>query len=217
MTYIKNLSEEGKRKIAEYLKDNILPIGLGTYHNACSIAAINLALTGELTDSIPNCMDLAIGNWIISVQDSMPDHLRNSKEWKLLLPEAAGTYTSSAEIQDARDKILWKWRADVVFPIFKSMLMQAGMDEYAFKTIQDEIRKHGAPMRSSVLGFRLGVVLEKVGLYSFETFRVPEIYLNVISVRESHCNNQMWEHVNPAKVLEELIDAGKTHAAEVIK
>ena len=65
--------------------------GVGTKKNACSIAAINLALTGELTDDIPDCMSEVIGKWIIAIQDRMPDDMRNSDEWKRLLPLAAGT------------------------------------------------------------------------------------------------------------------------------
>jgi len=68
-----------------------LPSGLGSAKSACSVAAINLALTGELTDNIPECMSRVIGKWIIRVQDAMPDTIRNSDEWKNLLPLAAGT------------------------------------------------------------------------------------------------------------------------------
>jgi hypothetical protein len=79
------------QKIAETVKRMHLPVGLGNRENACSIAAINLALTGELLDTIPECMSLVIGRWIITIQDAMPDEMRNSVEWKALLPYAAGT------------------------------------------------------------------------------------------------------------------------------
>ncbi len=79
------------QKIADVVNRMHLPSGLGTHENACSIAAINLALTGELTDKIPDCMSEVIGRWIISTQDAMPDSMRNSPEWKRLLPLAAGT------------------------------------------------------------------------------------------------------------------------------
>ena len=65
--------------------------GLGDAENACSIAAINLALSGELTDRIPDCMSEVIGRWIIAIQDRMPDDMHNSSDWKRLLPLAAGT------------------------------------------------------------------------------------------------------------------------------
>lgn len=78
------------------IKDQIssiesIPAGSGTKEAACSVVAINLALTGELTDSVPECMSKVIGWWIIVTQDRMPSEMRNSKEWRELLPVAAGT------------------------------------------------------------------------------------------------------------------------------
>jgi hypothetical protein len=77
--------------ITTKLEHMVLPAGIGTVENACSIAAINLALTNELTDNIPNCMSMVLGKWIIRKQDRISDEIRNSREWKVLLPLAAGT------------------------------------------------------------------------------------------------------------------------------
>lgn len=88
---------------------HILP-GIGTIESTCSIAAINLALSGELTDSIPECMSPVIGKWIIVIQDAMPSRIRNSSEWKALLPLAAGT---GREHEKKRAKMVlnWMWNA----------------------------------------------------------------------------------------------------------
>lgn len=83
-----------------------LPVGLGTEESACSIAAINLALTGRLTDKIPDCMSEVVGRWIIRVQDAMPDEMRNSDRWKNLLPLAAGT---GREHESERLEIIMDW------------------------------------------------------------------------------------------------------------
>jgi hypothetical protein len=85
------LTPAQQASIAALVQRMELSAGLGTEEHACSIAAINLALTGELTDSIPACMSSVIGEWIIRVQDRMPLEMRNSSEWKRLLPLAAGT------------------------------------------------------------------------------------------------------------------------------
>lgn len=85
------LTTEQQAKIEALVQQMKLAKGVGTKENACSIAAINLALTGELTDDIPDCMSEVIGKWIIAIQDRMPDDMRNSDEWKRLLPLAAGT------------------------------------------------------------------------------------------------------------------------------
>lgn len=82
--------------------------GLGTKERACSVAAINLALYGRLTDEIPSCMSPVIGNWIIAVQDAMPEAMRNSAEWRRLLPLAAGT---GREHEGRRIELIidWMW------------------------------------------------------------------------------------------------------------
>ena len=68
-----------------------LAVGIGTAEQACSIAAINLAMTGTLTDAVPACMSRVIGRWIISVQDQMPATIRDSAAWRELLVLSAGT------------------------------------------------------------------------------------------------------------------------------
>lgn len=85
------LTTKQQAKIEALVQQMELTRGVGTEESACSVAAINLALTGELTDDIPDCMSEVIGKWIITIQDRMPDDMRNSDEWKRLLPLAAGT------------------------------------------------------------------------------------------------------------------------------
>lgn len=85
------ITDAQQQAIADILIGMTLPSGLGDRHNACSLAAINLALSGRLTDDIPDCMSSVVGRWIIDVQDDMPDKIRNSARWKELLPLAAGT------------------------------------------------------------------------------------------------------------------------------
>ena len=104
------ITAEQREKIRDYVTTHHIPQGLGSEEAACSVAAINLALTGELTDKIPNCMSPVIGQWIIRIQDSMPDSMRNSDEWKALLPLAAGT--GREKEAERRDMIMgWMWGA----------------------------------------------------------------------------------------------------------
>ena len=103
------------QKIADFLATHRLASGLGTAEEPCSIAAINLALSGRLTDDIPACMSTVIGKWIIGVQDRMPDGLRNSPTWKALLPLAAGTGRDPA-LEQRRAALLLDWLWDDVLP-----------------------------------------------------------------------------------------------------
>jgi hypothetical protein len=99
--------------IAHYLDGRHLRSGIGTAEEPCSLAAINLALSGRLTDDIPDCMSPVIGSWIIRIQDAMPDDLRNSERWRSLLPLAAGT---GRDREAARAAALLDWMWDAVLP-----------------------------------------------------------------------------------------------------
>ena len=69
------ITTEQQQAIASLVASMTLTQGVGTKESACSIAAINLALSGELTDRIPVCMSVVIGKWIIGVQDEMPSNM----------------------------------------------------------------------------------------------------------------------------------------------
>lgn len=102
------ITHSQQKAIADILVGMKLPSGLGNETNACSLAAINLALSGRLTDDVPDCMSDVIGRWVISVQDAMPDEMRNSARWKDLLPRAAGT--GRAHEKERLEIILdWMW------------------------------------------------------------------------------------------------------------
>lgn len=108
-------TREAEVRLYEYLfRDGyIMPSGIGTKENACSIAAINLAISGELTSRIPLCMSLVMGRWIIVTQDKMPFEMRNSTEWKTLLPLAAGT---GRELEQERLDMIMDWMWGKVLP-----------------------------------------------------------------------------------------------------
>jgi hypothetical protein len=120
------ITTEQQASIAKKLATMHLPSGLGDEHSACSIAAINLALSGSLTDEIPDCMSEVIGQWIIVVQDAMPGEMRNSARWKSLLPLAAGT--GRGQEQERLDIILdWIW--GTVLPSLQPLADQRGFGE----------------------------------------------------------------------------------------
>ena len=103
-----------------------LPSGIGSKENACSIAAINLALTGKLTDVIPGCMSIVIAKWIIKVQDSAPAELRNSERWRRLLPLAAGT---GRDKESGRASVAMDWMWSVVLPQLQPLADRHGFGE----------------------------------------------------------------------------------------
>jgi len=114
---------EQQTAIAAKLASMHLPSGLGDEEAACSIAAINLALTGKLTDDIPPCMSEVIGKWIIRIQDAMPDDMRNSERWKQLLPRAAGTGRAK---EKERLAIILDWMWESVLPTLQPLADKHG-------------------------------------------------------------------------------------------
>ena len=117
------ITNKQQTAIASKLEGMHLPSGLGDEHSACSIAAINLALSGELTDSIPDCMSEVIGQWVIVIQDAMPSALRNSARWKSLLPLAAGTGRVN---EQERLEIILEWMWEIVLPSLQTLADQQG-------------------------------------------------------------------------------------------
>jgi hypothetical protein len=120
------LTTEDFKKIADFLEGRHIPAGLGTVAEACSIAAINLALTGRLTDTIPECMSPVVGKWIIKVQDAMPDDLRNSAAWKELIPFAAGTGRAN---EAERRAIILDWMWGTVLPTLQPIADKRGFGD----------------------------------------------------------------------------------------
>jgi len=88
-----------------------LAVGVGTAEQACSIAAINIALTGTLMDTVPDCMSLVVGRWIIGAQDRMPATIRDSRAWRDLLVLSAGT---GREHETQRFALVTDWMWDAL-------------------------------------------------------------------------------------------------------
>ena len=104
---------ENRSKLEAYLATHSLPSGLGNEESACTVAAINLAITGKLTDGTPSCMSLVLGRTTIQMQDGMPDQMRNSKRYKSLIPDMPGT---GRERETERLAVLMDWVWTVVLP-----------------------------------------------------------------------------------------------------
>jgi hypothetical protein len=99
---------DAKDKVRKFLATHHLTEGLGTEDAPCSMAAINLVLTGRLTDEIPECCSEVVGNWIIITQDKMPFSLRNSRQWKNALVGYVGSGREK-EIERTALIVDWAW------------------------------------------------------------------------------------------------------------
>ena len=113
MPRTKQWTPEADARLQDYLENHDLHAGKGTRNTACSIQAINIALSGRVSDKIPPCMSKVTGGWIIAVQDSIPDEMRNSAQWKELLPTAAAT---KDDMERERTSIVIDWMWEKVLP-----------------------------------------------------------------------------------------------------
>ena len=116
-------TQEHKAKLEQYLATHTLHRGVGSKESACSLAAINLALSGELTDEIPDCMSDVLGTATMVLQDAMPSEMRNSLRYKTLLPDMAGT---GRKQEQERLAILINWMWSVVLPQLQPLANQHG-------------------------------------------------------------------------------------------
>ena len=116
-------TQEADARLRDYLGSHELVVGIGTEESMCSVAAINLALTEKVTDTIPKCMSKIIGQWMMAVQDVMPWEIRNSSGWKCLLPMAAGT---GREREEERLALVMDWMWGTVLPDLQSVADQGG-------------------------------------------------------------------------------------------
>ena len=149
-------TEAADERLRAYLRRDgyDIPAGMGTRRAACSVAAINLALTGELTDQVPRCMSTVIGHWIISTQDNLSDEVRNSAEWRDLLPLAAGTGRDELREME-RARILREWAGRVLETVVANL--QEGQElcseclERTKECLQNERFSHHAPGLENLL------------------------------------------------------------------
>lgn len=109
-----------------FARQSHIPSGLGTEEAACTVAGINLALTGHLTDTVPACMSAVIGQWAIVIQDAIPAEMRDSQEWRELIPYAAGT---GREHEPERLAIIMDWMWGTVLPSLQGIADTGGFGD----------------------------------------------------------------------------------------
>lgn len=134
------LTEAQQNKIAKFISQRHITKGLGDYDAACSIASINLALTNQLTAEIPECMSEVVGNWVIVIQDSLPDSMRNCHDWKSLLPALAGT---GNEYENERLDLIYTWLWDEVLTEVNPPLLKDKWQNMMEQRTHDIIRELG--------------------------------------------------------------------------
>ena len=202
------ITTEQQAAIAKTLASMQLPSGLGNEQSACSIAAINLALSGEMTDEIPDCMSEVIGRWIIVVQDAMPTALRNSERWKSLLPLAAGT---GREREQERLDIILEWMWGTVLPSLQLLADQQGFgDQWKKMTTERTAKSANAAVEAAWVAMAAGVAMWAARAGSVAAMgeaRAAEVAWVAASAAAwaGSVEADVWANFDPCGVLERLI------------
>jgi hypothetical protein len=204
---------EQQQAIAEKLANMTLPSGLGNQEAACSIAAINLALSGKLTDEIPPCMSKVIGKWIIGVQDSMPADMRNSERWKSLLPLAAGT---GRDKEQKRLAIILDWMWGTVLPTLQPLADERGFGRewQAMTTDRTPEAANAAAARAAVYAAWAARAAARAAVYAAWAARAAAwaVYAAwaaaawAAAAANEAADAAAWETFDPPALLEKLIN-----------
>jgi hypothetical protein len=196
------ITNEQQTAIAEKLASMHLPSGLGDEHSACSVAAINLALSGEMTDQIPDCMSEVIGRWIIVVQDAMPDDVRNSDRWKSLLPLAAGT---GRDREQARLDIILDWMWGTVLPSFQPLANEQGFGDQWRKMTTERTAESARATAGAARATGAALAAWAAAMGAAEAAEAAEAADDVWSAWAAWSVWSAWANFDPCGLLERLI------------
>jgi hypothetical protein len=194
---------EQQQAIAQKLATMTLPSGLGNEESACSIAAINLALTGKLTDDIPPCMSKVIGRWIIGVQDSMPDDMRNSGRWKSLLPLAAGT---GREKEKERLDIILDWMWGTVLPTLQPQADARGFGS-EWKRMTTERTQAATRAAATAAAWAVAYALADAAYAATYAAEDPAAAATAAATYAADAAADVCQTFDPCGLLEKLIEA----------
>jgi hypothetical protein len=105
------VTEAQRENLRTAFTDPALRLGAGVgsaYGARCTIAEINLILTGKLHDGPHPCISEVVRRWTIRIQDAIPATIRNSPEWRTAAIGIAGS-ASTAEAEETRRAMLLAW------------------------------------------------------------------------------------------------------------
>jgi hypothetical protein len=185
---------ENRTELEAYLATHSLPSGLGDKESACTLAAINLAITGKLTDVIPSCMSLVLGSATIRLQDGMPDQMRNSKRYKRLIPDMPGT---GRERDTERLAVLMDWMWTVVLPQLQPLADKNGFGPEWRKMCEVKTSAAAEAARAAVYADEADVYAARAAVYVGAAVEAANVVV------------KFWEVVDPIGVLERMTYLGE--------
>lgn len=215
-----SVTEEQVGELKKYLKTHKLCMSLHDHDdNVCSMAAINIALTGRIADEIPECMSRVLGRWIIVTQDLYGDDMRNSQLWKELLPIAV---TKGRELEAAQlVKLISLTFNEARVVARRPERMEGIEDEWAdmirLKTesavndvlLKIPVQERGFPNRMGVVSilYKLGLALLEYSRYLEDELDDPIYITNLLATAACMCHDRKdLNGLMPALILEQLVE-----------
>lgn len=207
---ITEYTPEIRAKYAEFLHTHKLVHGVGTADSPCTIAALNIAATGIVTDERPACMSAVIHLWIIQIQDHMPLDMLNSEEWIAAAIDAPGT---GNDHEKERISIIMDWMWRVGLQLLQQTADDRGYgDEWramcALRT--EKAARHASNMAyvdyadnaANAANFAADAALKARGPSPVHAARFAAI--SAIHAAKSTTNTAAWKTLNPAVLLRKL-------------
>lgn len=191
-------------KIAEYLAPRKLVHGVGTSETPCTMAAINLALTGRLADGLHPCVCPVIRKWVIPIQDAMPLGMLNGPEWRSLVPLIAGS-RGDAAAEQKRAEILKDWLFGTVLP-----QLQTFADEKGFGTEWKAMCKERTEAAADWAARLAPAAVAHAVACAVANATVRLAFAAAVDAAV----DTYWQAIAPAKVLRELINVTEGSASE---
>lgn len=205
---------EVRAKLEDYLSTHDLPRGLGDEESACSIAAINLVLFGKLTDDIPVCMSEVLGRATITLQDSIPAHMRNSDRYKAWLPTAAGT---GRDHEQERLDVIMDWMWGTVLPQLQGLADEGGfgkewrrMCEERTVEAADDAAVHAAAEAEAAAGAAAEAAgTAAVHAAAADAAGSASAAASAVQAAHAAAHTNFWQRVDPIGVLERMTKIGE--------
>lgn len=210
--------------------------GLGTENRPCTIAAINLARSGVLTDEDPDeCMSGVVRRWVIGVQDSMPETMLEPDDehgirWRRVAPLIAGSRTSDPS-DDERLAMLMDWMWDRLGWRWQEWVPEAAHD--AWERMLSERTGNSALVASGAVNRCADILADRcVGNATWTAFSAvqyrdnysdeiaepfSDFYANVYSyvaeasgLVDEFWRDEFWRDADPATLLIRLVETKGT-------
>jgi hypothetical protein len=206
---------ERRRDLEAYLASHDLSVGVGNKESACTVAAINIAMTGEVKDTPIDCMSLVLHLAVIPLQDVMPADLRNSQRYKDLIPHMPGT---GRDREQERAGVILEWMWETALPQLQPLADDKGFGA-EWRKMLDERTPAAADAAAdaadaaadAAYADRAAAMAARAAVYADDPTYVADaaVYAARSADRASADSGAFWTAVDPIGVLERMTFLGE--------